>query len=87
MCVPLLARQVDLHYGELTVRETFDFAARCQATGYRLGGLGVGAAACMPGAAALMRQRVSLQPPLVPPLRGPCPGGVFFPPLQSRSKS
>lgn len=28
--------QVDNHYGELTVRETFDFSARCQAAGYRV---------------------------------------------------
>lgn len=27
--------QYDMHYGELTVRETFDFSARCLATGYR----------------------------------------------------
>lgn len=27
--------QYDMHYGELTVRETFDFSARCQSTGYR----------------------------------------------------
>lgn len=27
--------QMDLHYGELTVRETFEFAARCQSTGAR----------------------------------------------------
>lgn len=29
--------QNDLHYGELTVRETLEFSARCQSTGYRLG--------------------------------------------------
>ncbi|KAK2077910.1 hypothetical protein QBZ16_003778 [Prototheca wickerhamii] len=28
--------QVDIHYGELTVRETFDFSARCQSAGYRV---------------------------------------------------
>lgn len=27
--------QIDEHFGELTVRETFDFSARCQASGYR----------------------------------------------------
>ncbi|KAL4447582.1 hypothetical protein ABPG75_004801 [Micractinium tetrahymenae] len=27
--------QNDLHYGELTVRETFQFAARCQSSGYK----------------------------------------------------
>lgn len=30
--------QVDLHYGELTVRETFEFAAECQSRGYQRGG-------------------------------------------------
>jgi energy-coupling factor transporter ATP-binding protein EcfA2 len=30
--------QVDNHYGELTVRETFEFSARCQSTGYKRGG-------------------------------------------------
>ncbi len=29
--------QFDNHIGELTVRETFDFAARCQGAGYRPG--------------------------------------------------
>ena len=28
--------QVDLHYGELTVRETLEFSARCQGAGHRL---------------------------------------------------
>ncbi len=28
-------KQVDLHYGELTVRETLDFSARCQSSGYQ----------------------------------------------------
>lgn len=26
---------MDNHYGELTVRETFDFSARCQGAGYK----------------------------------------------------
>lgn len=30
-------RQVDLHIPELTVRETFDFAARVQGTGLKAG--------------------------------------------------
>ena len=29
--------QNDLHLGELTVRETFDFAARCQGVGHKAG--------------------------------------------------
>lgn len=29
--------QTDQHYAPLTVRETFDFAAWCQGTGYRKG--------------------------------------------------
>ena len=29
--------QTDQHHPILTVRETFDFAARCQGTGYREG--------------------------------------------------
>lgn len=29
--------QTDQHYAPLTVRETFDFAAWCQGTGYRRG--------------------------------------------------
>ena len=31
--------QTDQHYAPLTVRETFDFAAWCQGTGYRRGGV------------------------------------------------
>ena len=31
--------QTDQHYAPLTVRETFDFAAWCQGTGYREGRL------------------------------------------------
>ena len=31
--------QTDQHYAPLTVRETFDFAAWCQGTGYRRGEL------------------------------------------------
>ena len=31
--------QNDLHQPELTVRETFNFAARCQGTGHKAGGL------------------------------------------------
>ena len=31
--------QVDLHIAELTVRETFDFAARVQGTGLKAGDL------------------------------------------------
>ena len=31
--------QVDLHIAELTVRETFDFAARVQGTGLKAGEL------------------------------------------------
>jgi hypothetical protein len=34
-CIATL--QVDLHYGELTVRETFEFAAECQSRGYQRG--------------------------------------------------
>ena len=29
--------QTDVHIGELTVRETFDFAARCQGSGFKPG--------------------------------------------------
>lgn len=29
--------QMDNHIGELTVRETLDFAARCQGVGYKYG--------------------------------------------------
>jgi len=29
--------QQDIHLAELTVRETFDFAARCQGTGHKAG--------------------------------------------------
>ena len=29
--------QTDTHLAELTVRETFDFAARCQGTGHKAG--------------------------------------------------
>lgn len=29
--------QTDLHYGELTVRETLEFSARVQSTGYKRG--------------------------------------------------
>ena len=31
--------QTDTHLAELTVRETFDFAARCQGTGHKAGAL------------------------------------------------
>lgn len=31
--------QQDIHLAELTVRETFDFAARCQGTGHKAGRL------------------------------------------------
>jgi hypothetical protein len=44
---------VDNHFGELTVRETLEFSARCQSTGYHRGG-GV---SC-PGLAGLCMQLV-----------------------------
>ena len=37
LTVPMLVLQMDLHFAELTVRETFDFSCRCQSTGYRRG--------------------------------------------------
>ena len=48
--------QTDQHYAPLTVRETFDFAAWCQGTGYREGmhalhaGLVVPSFCCLPAA-------------------------------------
>ncbi len=38
--------QVDLHIAELTVRETFDFAARVQGTAMKAGGLSHCSARC-----------------------------------------
>lgn len=38
--------QTDTHLAELTVRETFDFAARCQGTGHKAGQASQGVNAC-----------------------------------------
>ena len=50
--------QVDLHTAELTVRETFDFAARVQGTKLKAGENVVTAFCCLP-AMCMCRQQIA----------------------------